>query len=219
MKLKYIVASALVIAVIAVTGIFAAALVTRENNTASNQNAVQSDTTTEIVQEDLPKDQTAYTLEQVAEHASKEDCWIIISDKVYDVTEFIAKHPGGAEVLANQCGKESTQAFQTQGGEGSHSGDARGMLAGLQVGIITKESSGTTSASEATQSSPAVQQPAQTSLPASIAQKYPNATIKEDKTLDTGERKLTITDAGVCREITVNSQDTISKDEVCESVD
>ena len=36
-----------------------------------------------------------YTLSEVAQHASKDDCWAIISGDVYDLTEFINRHPGG----------------------------------------------------------------------------------------------------------------------------
>ena len=38
-----------------------------------------------------------YTLKDVAAHASPRDCWIIIKGTVYDVTEFLPQHPGGAE--------------------------------------------------------------------------------------------------------------------------
>jgi cytochrome b involved in lipid metabolism len=30
-------------------------------------------------------------------HNSKDNCWINIGKKVYDVTNFIDEHPGGAE--------------------------------------------------------------------------------------------------------------------------
>ena len=33
-------------------------------------------------------------------HNNPEDCWIVVEDEVWDVTEFIEEHPGGA---ASQC--------------------------------------------------------------------------------------------------------------------
>lgn len=35
-----------------------------------------------------------YTLEQVAQHASKSDCWIVVNDKVYDMTQHVMTHEG-----------------------------------------------------------------------------------------------------------------------------
>ena len=86
-----------------------------------------------------------YTLSEVARHASKDDCWAIISDDVYDLTEFINRHPGGDEIL-RACGTDATTLFnsrQTQDGQwvGSgtpHSQAAQEQLAKLKIGTINK---------------------------------------------------------------------------------
>ena len=39
------------------------------------------------------------TLEEVNEHREEGDCWIIINDKVYDVSVYMFKHPGGKYIL------------------------------------------------------------------------------------------------------------------------
>lgn len=57
-----------------------------------------------------------YTAEEVIEHSTESDCWLIIDNRVYDVTEFISKHPGGAERIITYCGKDATTAFATQAG-------------------------------------------------------------------------------------------------------
>eukprot|EP01051_Picozoa_sp_SAG22_P000687 SAG22_NODE_20_length_32168_cov_40.859241_17_plen_71_part_00 len=36
-----------------------------------------------------------YTLEEVAEHDNRASCWVVISSMVFDVTNFLAEHPGG----------------------------------------------------------------------------------------------------------------------------
>jgi cytochrome b involved in lipid metabolism len=78
---------------------------------------------------------TTYTLADVAKHSTGSDCWMAIEGRVYDVTAFISRHPGGNEILRG-CGKDATQLFETQGGEGSHSSTAREILNGLQIGTL-----------------------------------------------------------------------------------
>lgn len=51
---------------------------------------------------------------EVAKHATKDDCWVVILGKVYDVTAAISQHPGGEKAIINQCGKDGTQAFKNQ---------------------------------------------------------------------------------------------------------
>ncbi|XP_051114004.1 cytochrome B5-like protein [Andrographis paniculata] len=52
----------------------------------------------------------AYTAAQIAMHNKRNDCWIIIKDKVYDVTSYVDEHPGGDAILMN-AGDDSTEGF------------------------------------------------------------------------------------------------------------
>jgi hypothetical protein len=47
----------------------------------------------------------------VARHNSEGDAWLIVDSIVYDVSKFADFHPGGAGVLHEVAGKESTEAF------------------------------------------------------------------------------------------------------------
>ena len=38
---------------------------------------------------------TPYTRDEIARHASVDDLWVIIDDKVYDLTDYVDEHPGG----------------------------------------------------------------------------------------------------------------------------
>ncbi|KAJ7070901.1 FMN-dependent dehydrogenase-domain-containing protein [Mycena amicta] len=52
-----------------------------------------------------------YTLEQVASHNTPDNCWVIISNNVYDVTDFLKEHPGGASIILKYAGKDATLAY------------------------------------------------------------------------------------------------------------
>ncbi|KDQ65086.1 hypothetical protein JAAARDRAFT_247631 [Jaapia argillacea MUCL 33604] len=75
------------------------------------------------------------TEEDVAEHNSQGNLWIIIDSKVYDVSRFADLHPGGAAVLLAKgvAGKDATEAFF---GLHRHEVLLRPQYARLQVGVI-----------------------------------------------------------------------------------
>ncbi|EFA78450.1 putative mitochondrial import inner membrane translocase subunit 50 [Heterostelium album PN500] len=60
----------------------------------------------QLVDETLPQ----FTLEEVARHNKREDCWIIVHGKVYNVTSYVDSHPGGDVILAH-AGRDSSTIF------------------------------------------------------------------------------------------------------------
>ncbi len=54
------------------------------------------------------------TPEEFAKHNSKEDCWVHFQGKVYDVTAWLSKHPGGADKIAQFCGKDGFEEAFTK---------------------------------------------------------------------------------------------------------
>ena len=75
----------------------------------------------------------SYTLAQVKEHGSAGDCWTAINGKVYDLTSWENKHPGGASKIIALCGTDGTTAFLNQHGDKSKPNDA---LDGYQIGVL-----------------------------------------------------------------------------------
>merc|ERR1712060_240617 len=51
------------------------------------------------------------TLEEVAKHTTKTDCWVVVSGQVLDVTKFLGEHPGGELAILTFAGKDATEEF------------------------------------------------------------------------------------------------------------
>merc|ERR1712217_546369 len=56
-------------------------------------------------------DAGGYSLEEVAKHTSKTDCWVVVSGQVLDVTKFLGEHPGGELAILTFAGKDATEEF------------------------------------------------------------------------------------------------------------
>lgn len=52
-----------------------------------------------------------FPVAEVAKHNKLEDCWIAINGQVYDVSEFLQKHPGGAARILRYAGGDASSAF------------------------------------------------------------------------------------------------------------
>merc|ERR1719386_214099 len=52
-----------------------------------------------------------FTKEDVAKHNSKSSCWVILHDRVLDVTSFLGDHPGGELAILTFAGKDATEEF------------------------------------------------------------------------------------------------------------
>ncbi|KAI1343134.1 cytochrome b5 [Xylariaceae sp. FL0016] len=76
-----------------------------------------------------------FTYQDVAEHNTKKDLFVVIHDKVYDSTKFVDEHPGGEEVLLDVGGQDATEAFEDVG----HSDEARETLEQLLVGTLKRQ--------------------------------------------------------------------------------
>jgi len=84
-----------------------------------------------------PPSESVFTAAEVATHKTPEDCWMIISGNVYNVTEYVKKHPGGTEILRG-CGLDATQLYETKGGkeDDTHSQTSRRILETFKIGTV-----------------------------------------------------------------------------------
>lgn len=81
----------------------------------------------------------SFTNAEVIKHNNSSNCWLIIGGKVYDVTNFLSQHPGGAGTILSYCGKEATRAFDTkdQSFGGGHSSGANTLLQDYLIGTLS----------------------------------------------------------------------------------
>ncbi len=91
---------------------------------------------------DAPQQTTAegaslktYTLAELATHNKPIHCLSAINGKVYDLTAWVNKHPGGDKAILSICGKDGSAAFN-----GQHGGQAMqaNTLAGFEVGVLAQ---------------------------------------------------------------------------------
>lgn len=72
-------------------------------------------------QSDVPDKQ--FTRQEIEKHSTKDDCWLIINDVVYDATSVLDWHPGGSSTIVANAGKLSsdvTSAFESIHDEYAH---------------------------------------------------------------------------------------------------
>uniref|UniRef100_A0A667I2F4 Fatty acid desaturase 2-like protein FADS2P1 n=1 Tax=Lynx canadensis TaxID=61383 RepID=A0A667I2F4_LYNCA len=53
-----------------------------------------------------------YSWQEIQKHNQKADQWLVINRKVYDVTGWANKHPGGSRVLNHYAGEDATDVFR-----------------------------------------------------------------------------------------------------------
>lgn len=128
---------------VVVTAILVAGLVFYQNK---KDNQVLNSNNNNLAQDVLNQIKPAsgsliLNMTEIAKHNKTSNCWMLISGKVYDITNYFGKHPGGNGAMAATCGTDSTDAYMTKdpnatstsGGQ-SHSSNARGLLTDYYIG-------------------------------------------------------------------------------------
>jgi nitrate reductase (NAD(P)H) len=82
---------------------------------------------------DVDYQRIEYDWDEIKRHVTLNDCWIVIKNKVYDITPFLNKHPGGFRILLSNAGTNCTVLFS------NHSSRAKTMLAEYHIGFVEGE--------------------------------------------------------------------------------
>ena len=59
----------------------------------------------------IPNNGKYFTMEEIAVHDTKDDLWVVLHDRVFDITPFVAEHPGGESILLSYSGQDATNIF------------------------------------------------------------------------------------------------------------
>jgi cytochrome b involved in lipid metabolism len=76
-----------------------------------------------------------YTKDEVSLHNNENDCWIIIENKVYNITDYLDKHRGGKMLLLHYGGKDATTEFNRL----NHTKKAQKLLESYYIGELEEE--------------------------------------------------------------------------------
>ena len=76
---------------------------------AASDSSASSEATTPA-----PAASGALTLADVQAHGTPSDCWSAINGNVYDLTDWIGQHPGGARDIERICGTDGSSDFNGQ---------------------------------------------------------------------------------------------------------
>jgi cytochrome b involved in lipid metabolism len=76
-----------------------------------------------------------YTLADIQTHNTEQSCYSAINGNVYDLTDWINKHPGGKMAIMFICGKDGTNGFM---GKHAQSEKAKAALAKYKIGTFTQ---------------------------------------------------------------------------------
>lgn len=60
---------------------------------------------------DAPESWKSWTMEEIRKHDTREDCWIVIRGKVYNITAYLPYHPGGIDIVMKTAGMDGTALF------------------------------------------------------------------------------------------------------------
>lgn len=91
----------------------------------------EGETERSVIKTNLP----LFSVEEVQQHHTEKDAWIVHRGKVYDVSEFLERHPGGKDILLAYAGQDVT-TLMTQEELHKHTAFAYGWLGKYLIGRL-----------------------------------------------------------------------------------
>lgn len=79
-----------------------------------------------------------FALQDLDAHRSAQSCWVSFKGKVYDVTAFVADHPGGDDLILNNAGTDVERIMKDNDSH-DHSESAYEMLGEYVIGRLGTE--------------------------------------------------------------------------------
>ena len=58
-------------------------------------------------------EENVFTMEEVRRHTKPDDAWLVVDDKVYNISNFWKKHPGGQNVIFCYAGMDASVNYNT----------------------------------------------------------------------------------------------------------
>ncbi|XP_006641387.3 fatty acid 2-hydroxylase [Lepisosteus oculatus] len=74
---------------------------------------------------------------EVSQHRSPSSCWVLLANRVYDVTGFLRRHPGGEALILSRAGTDVSR--QMEGPPHRHSENARRWMEQYYIGELRKD--------------------------------------------------------------------------------
>jgi DMSO/TMAO reductase YedYZ heme-binding membrane subunit/predicted heme/steroid binding protein len=106
-----------------------------EESVSDNSSNEENGEENEIVSESVGPGGTVFTLTDVQANNSKNSCFVALNGDVYDITNFISEHPGGA-AIEDRCGQVLDDFASIHPGGDLTSGFLLGQLEEYKVGIL-----------------------------------------------------------------------------------
>lgn len=111
----------------------------RRQSTLAN-NVVSTSSTSSVstppVVRNADPNKNFFSWDEIHQHNRAEDCWVVVHNKVYDVTRFVPYHPGGFKVLGRRAGEDATKDFAY------HSKTAKSMIRKYHIGQVGQPGKG-----------------------------------------------------------------------------